>query len=126
MHPYCASLAVVGLFSLPAVQLASLQAWPPAWSEPHTSGCCMLEWNKTITMFPGVSRQDVCGQSAICQADKIWTRSRTCYVGCCSWDRSSTEKDISFPTKDVIYLLCSSSSNLQAVKRSSEKIKIFL
>lgn len=50
-----------------------------------------------------MSRQDVCRQSAICQADKIWTGSRTCYVGCCSWHHSSTEKDdISFSTKDVI------------------------
>lgn len=63
----------------------------------------MLECNTTITMFPSVSRQGVWGQSAICQADKIWTWSRTCYVGCCSQDHSSTKKeDISFPTKDTV------------------------
>lgn len=85
-----------------AVQPASLWAWPPVWSEAHTSGCCMLECSKRITMFPRVGRQDVCRQSAICRADKIWNGSRPCYVGCFSWNRSSTERDISFFTKDTI------------------------
>lgn len=32
----------------------------------------MLESRKTITMFPGISRQHVCRQSAICQHDKMY------------------------------------------------------
>lgn len=62
----------------------------------------MLECNKTITMFPRASRQDVCRQSAICWTDKIWAGSRTCYVDWFLWDISSTERDISFFTKDTI------------------------